>query len=198
MAGRRSWRLAISGQAESEQFDGIVLAIHPGQVASLAGEFWKDGPLPALGHEPISTCYLQYAPQLRLERPLFALLDDPASDAWGQFVFDRGHLNAAEAGLLAVVVSTAGAALALGHEELGRALAAQLARAFGLPQMAQPQWSRVISEKRATFSCTPALQRPPNASGTPGLAIAGDYTAGDYPATLEGAVRSGLAAARLF
>jgi squalene-associated FAD-dependent desaturase len=192
------WRLAIAGQAGSEQFDGIVLAIHPGQVASLAGEFWKNGPLPVLGHEPISTCYLQYAPQLRLERPMFALLDDPAGDAWGQFVFDRGHLNAAEAGLLAVVVSTAGAALALGHEELGRALAAQLARAFGLPQLAQPQWSRIISEKRATFSCTPALQRPPNASGTPGLAIAGDYTEGDYPATLEGAVRSGLAAARLF
>ena len=37
--------------------------------------------------------------------------------------------------------------------------------------------------------------RPRNASGLPGLALAGDYTAGDYPATLESAVRSGVAAA---
>jgi monoamine oxidase len=31
----------------------------------------------------------------------------------------------------------------------------------------------------------------------PGLLLAGDYVAGDYPATIEGAVRSGIAAARL-
>jgi len=56
----------------------------------------------------------------------------------------------------------------------------------------------VISEKRATFSCTPGLVRPANDLGVPGLALAGDYTAGDYPATLEGAVRSGIKAAAFF
>ena len=45
--------------------------------------------------------------------------------------------------------------------------------------------------------CTPALQRPSNDVGIDGLALAGDYTAGDYPATLESAVRSGMAAATL-
>jgi uncharacterized protein with NAD-binding domain and iron-sulfur cluster len=54
----------------------------------------------------------------------------------------------------------------------------------------------VITEKRATFACTPGLPRPPNATGLAGLALAGDYTASDYPATLETAVRSGAAAAR--
>jgi uncharacterized protein with NAD-binding domain and iron-sulfur cluster len=54
-----------------------------------------------------------------------------------------------------------------------------------------------LTEKRATFACTPGLARPANATGLPGLALAGDYTAGDYPATLETAVRSGRAAARL-
>lgn len=191
------WRLEIAGQAASEACDGVVLAVHPGQVARLAGDFWKNGPLPVLEHEPITTCYLQYAPSLRLERPMFALLEDPARQAFGQFVFDRGHLVPGEAGLLAVVVSTAGAALAAGHEALGRSLAAQLAQAFGAAALGQPQWTRLISEKRATFSCTPALRRPPNASGVPGLAIAGDYTEGEYPATLEGAVRSGVAAAQL-
>jgi len=54
---------------------------------------------------------------------------------------------------------------------------------------------RTIVEKRATFRCTPLLDRPP-ASVAPGLAVAGDYVEGPYPATLEGAVRSGTAAAR--
>jgi hypothetical protein len=56
---------------------------------------------------------------------------------------------------------------------------------------------QVITEKRATFACTPALVRPGNASGAPGLVLAGDYTASDYPATLESAVRSGAQAAAL-
>jgi len=75
------------------------------------------------------------------------------------------------------------------------AVGAQLADAFGLPDLATPQWSRTITEKRATFACTPGLARPSNTTALPGLALAGDYTACDYPATLEAAVRSGVAAA---
>jgi predicted NAD/FAD-dependent oxidoreductase len=55
---------------------------------------------------------------------------------------------------------------------------------------------QTIVEKRATFACTPGLQRPA-ALIAPGLLACGDYVAGPYPATLEGAVRSGLHAARL-
>jgi monoamine oxidase len=55
---------------------------------------------------------------------------------------------------------------------------------------------QTITEKRATFACVPNLQRPPTRTALPGLCLAGDYVAGDYPATLEGAVRSGVAAAR--
>ena len=50
-----------------------------------------------------------------------------------------------------------------------------------------------VVEKRATFACVPGVQRPP-AHVAPGLWVAGDYVHGPYPATLEGAVRSGLAA----
>jgi hydroxysqualene dehydroxylase len=52
----------------------------------------------------------------------------------------------------------------------------------------------VAAERRATFACTPVLQRPPMQIA-PGLLAAGDYIAGPYPATLEGAVRCGIAAA---
>lgn len=59
--------------------------------------------------------------------------------------------------------------------------------------------SYVIREKRATFSCTIGINdtRPGNSTGIDGLYIAGDYTNTDYPATIEGAVRSGLKAANL-
>jgi len=53
----------------------------------------------------------------------------------------------------------------------------------------------VGAEKRATFQCTPGLQRPP-ARIAANLWAAGDYVAGPYPATLEGAVRSGRQAAQ--
>ncbi|HSQ73853.1 MAG TPA: FAD-dependent oxidoreductase, partial [Rubrivivax sp.] len=59
-----------------------------------------------------------------------------------------------------------------------------------------PVLLRVLAEKRATFRCTAGLVRPP-ASVAPRLVAAGDYVAGPYPATLEGAVRSGEAAAAL-
>ena len=55
---------------------------------------------------------------------------------------------------------------------------------------------RVLAEKRATFRCTPGLRRPP-AGVAPRLVAAGDYVDGPYPATLEGAVRAGEAAAAL-
>ncbi|HNK17960.1 MAG TPA: desaturase, partial [Piscinibacter sp.] len=50
-----------------------------------------------------------------------------------------------------------------------------------------------IAEKRATFRCVPALARPPVAIA-PALVAAGDHIDGPYPATIEGAVRSAVAA----
>ena len=55
---------------------------------------------------------------------------------------------------------------------------------------------QTVVEKRATFACTPALQRPA-ARITHGLVACGDYVDGPYPATLEGAVRSGRQAISL-
>ena len=52
----------------------------------------------------------------------------------------------------------------------------------------------LAAERRATFACVPGLDRPGTRIAA-GLVAAGDYIAGPYPATLEGAVRSGQAAA---
>jgi squalene-associated FAD-dependent desaturase len=180
-----------------EAHDALVLAVQPAQAAALLKDALPQPPLPAFEWEAITTVYVQYDAGLRLPHPLLALLDDAESGRHGQFVFDRGQLDADCAGLLAVVISASGAALELGRDALAASVAVQLADAFGKPELATPQWSAVISEKRATFACTPGLARPGNDIGIPGLALAGDYTASDYPATLESAVRSGVNAARL-
>ncbi|MGI4843587.1 MAG: hydroxysqualene dehydroxylase HpnE [Janthinobacterium lividum] len=191
------WRLTLSGGELA--FDALVLATPATQSAAILAPHAPElaGQLAALAYEPIATCYLQYDPALRLDLPFYALLDDPAHERWGQFAFDRGQLDATQPGLLAVVVSVAADAAALAQDALGKMIAAQLAHDLRRPELAAPQWTRVITEKRATFSCTPGLVRPGNETPLPGLVLAGDYTAGDYPATLETAVQSGMAAAAL-
>ncbi|MCA1246621.1 hydroxysqualene dehydroxylase HpnE [Massilia sp. MS-15] len=190
-----SWRALLGGQEAG--FDAVVLATPASVSATLLApvEPALAARLGALDYEPIATCYLQYDTTLRLDLPFYALLDDAPAGRWGQFVFDRGQLDAAQPGLLAVVVSAAGEAARLDQDALAAAIAAQLAQDLARPALAAPRWSRVITEKRATFACTPGLDRPGVETALPGLALAGDYTASDYPATLETAVRSGAAAA---
>jgi predicted NAD/FAD-dependent oxidoreductase len=197
------WRLELSGQAvsgaASEWFDAVVLATPAPQSAALLAPFAEAAEVAAqlasLSHEPIATCYLQYAPGTGLALPFYALADDPQTHRWGQFVFDRARLDPAQDGLLAVVISAAADAAAMDRDALASAIAAQLAHDFGRPELAAPVWTQLITEKRATFSCAPGLLRPGNITPLPGLVLAGDYTASDYPATLETAVRSAQAAA---
>ena len=141
----------------------------------------------ALQYEPIFTCYLRYSEATALPAPMLGL-PGPIS----QWVFDRGQLSGPP-GLLAVVISASGAHEEVAQEELAARIHQELKAV--LPALPQPLWSRVIGEKRATFSCRPALLRPRTVTAVAGLLLAGDYAASDYPGTLESAVRSGIAAA---
>ena len=101
-----------------------------------------------------------------------------------QFVFDRGQLGG-PAGLLAFVISASTGE----RQALQAQVLAQAEQQLGL----RLQAVKTIAEQRATFACTPALQRPVQKIA-PGLVACGDYVEGPYPATLEGAVRSAAAA----
>lgn len=205
------WQVADKEGAVLAQVDGIVVATPPETAAQLLDGLTDTALLRGFTHEPITSCYLQYPSGTRLDRPFYALLADDKMQAWGQFVFDRGHIikedntednkeaqaHTAQDGLFAVVISTSAQAIAQGHDALGTAVAQQLATSFGRAELATPAWIKVISEKRATFAATPGLVRPDNTTGHAQIVIAGDYTASDYPATLESAVRSGMSAANI-
>jgi predicted NAD/FAD-dependent oxidoreductase len=140
-----------------------------------------------LQFEAITTVYAQAA-QVRLPHPMLALHSNPQAPA--QFVFDRGQLGG-PAGLLAFVVSASDGERSSLQQDVVRQAQQQLAPWL---QNRSLQVVQTIVEKRATFACTPGLVRPPQTIA-PGLLVCGDYVQGPYPATLEGAVRSGLAAA---
>jgi predicted NAD/FAD-dependent oxidoreductase len=183
----------IDSEQHSDHYQHVMIATSAAHAQTLLLEI-DDALADTLDfeYEAITTCYLQYAPTVRLPAPMLALLDDPDSQRWGQFVFDRGQLDAAKAGLLAVVISASGLATESGAQALEASVAQQLANDLQMPDLATPLWSKVITEKRATFACVPDLQRPLNATAHRGLWLAGDYTESEYPATIEGAVRSGL------
>ena len=99
--------------------------------------------------------------------------------------------------VVSVTVSAARNLVEWPSEEVAAALWRDVAAVIAADQMALPAF-RVIKERRATFSQSPeqCLRRPPaNAVGN-GVVLAGDWTATDLPATIEGAVRSGETAAR--
>ena len=181
------WRIGAA------RYDGVILAASNVEAARLAQDHapqWA-ATARALRHEPIVTVVLRNE-GARLPQPMLALRGGAQAPA--QFVFDLGRLRGLD-GLFAFVVSGAGDWVARG---LRATVDATLAQArTELADHAHGPWTegRCITEKRATFLCTPGLVRPP-AAVAPGLLAAGDYVEGPYPATLEGAVRAGVGAAR--
>lgn len=181
------WRL------DDEPFDRVVLACTAAEASRLAAGVAPDWARTAgaLGYEPIVTVYLRCA-GARLPAPMTALAE--GADAPAQYAFDHGALGATP-GLFAFVVSGARRWVDRGLDATGEAVLRQAVAAFPRGTWpAPPTLERVLSEKRATFRCTPGLHRPGSAVAA-GLLAAGDYVEGPYPATLEGAVRAGEQAA---
>ena len=98
---------------------------------------------------------------------------------------------------ISITVSAADRIVNRDREELARTFWADVQAAYGF-QAAMPRW-QIVKEKRATFSATVGqdFRRPGAATQWPNLFIAGDWTQTGLPATIEGALRSGEAAAAL-
>jgi squalene-associated FAD-dependent desaturase len=100
-------------------------------------------------------------------------------------------------GVVSVTISAAGRLLDVPADEIAAAVWPEVQRALGLAGPLPP--ARVLKEKRATFSATAEQERRRSGPRTElaNLALAGDWTATGLPATIEGAIRSGRAAAEL-
>ncbi len=178
---------AVLAGGERVAGDVFVLAVPPAESASLLGE-----PAPRLEDSPIVSVHLLFDRKI-MGPPLAALL---GSDA--HWVFDRGRLtgNEPERGQYLTVVSSGAPNLAAtGGRELVELMRRELTERLGPAQLL---WSRVSREPAATFAGRPgtAGARQGVATSRANVARAGAWTATGWPATMEGAIRSGRAAAR--
>lgn len=141
-------------------------------------------------YEPISTVYIKYPKEVHSDFPIQGFVGMTS-----QWLIDRQIT--AHPGLMAVVISGPGSHMQWDTSQLAKQVITELADAF--PHWPKPEEHFVIREKRATFSCRVGIQsiRPDNTTPVKGLWLAGDYTNTRYPATIEGAVRSGLRCAQL-
>jgi hypothetical protein len=190
--------LAIARQPEGtwtvdgEGFEAVVLACSAAEAARLTATLnaeWS-ARAAALHYEPIATVYLRRSSHA-LAVPMVALRSCDGQPA--QFAFDLGLLGQ-HADLVAFVVSGAREWVDRGLPALSASVQRQAATEFPASFDGVPEVVHTAIERRATFACVPGLARPPMRVA-PGLYAAGDYVEGPYPATIEGAVRSGVRAA---
>ncbi len=146
--------------------------------------------LKKLETSPITSVHFWY------DRPVTELPNVVLIDSLSQWVFNRGEVVPGEY-YLQVVVSAAREVRALGHEETERRVRQELARLFPEAKESAIRRSRVVTEHAATFSAVPGVDRWRPNQETPirNLFLAGDWTNTGWPATMEGAVRSGRLAA---
>jgi squalene-associated FAD-dependent desaturase len=183
----------VLGDGERLPADAVVLALPPPRVRAVASAALPADP--GLGASPIVNVHVWYDRPVMPE-PFVAVLDSPA-----QWVFNRTLMDGdREAGQhLAVSVSGAREEVDRPKEALVEQFDAELRHLFPAARTARTVRALVVKEPEATFAAAPGqgARRPGPATSDPGLALAGAWTDTGWPATMEGAVRSGIRAARL-
>jgi len=175
---------------DSHDFDAVVLAVPFERVPGLLPDNGDGVPqvrqLKRLAHSPITSVHVWTASPV-MEIPHTVLID-----GLGDWVFNRGATEHGEY-LIQVVISASTEATAQGQDALCERILSELQRLYPRLRTHPPVRTKVITEQRATFRATPGVDahRPTQQTASPGLFLAGDYTLTGWPATMEGAVRSG-------
>jgi len=173
--------------------DGVVVAMPPGPTAKLLPAVAGASGWAGLGSSPIVNVHVVY--DRRVTRlPFAAGVDSPV-----QWVFDKTAPAGLESGqYLAVSLSAADDYIDVPTARLREQFVPALEELFPAAAQARITDFFVTRERQATFRQAPGCGRlrPAAVTGQPGLVLAGAWTDTGWPDTMEGAVRSGLNAAR--
>ncbi|MCC5821817.1 MAG: hydroxysqualene dehydroxylase HpnE [Phycisphaerales bacterium] len=176
--------------AEPVRAERVILALPFERVASVLDPSFHDPRVEALSglaHSPILGVHL------RLDRPVLPTPHAVLVDRPTQWLFRKDDDGRA----VHAVVSAADDWTALPDEAITARVVEDLRACYPDAGPFTVEWSRPVRSKRATFLARPGVHahRPPVAASDSPLLLAGDYTDTGWPATMEGAVRSGIAAA---
>jgi hypothetical protein len=162
--------------------DAVVVAVPPEEASRLLDESWSFEPSPIV------------SVHLLVDRPIIgrdaALLGSPL-----HWLFDRGRITEREpkhGQYLTVISSGVPELMELRGRDLLDLVARELQSRFGKIEVL---WSRVSREPEATIALRPGVTRPQPGLIRDGVALAGAWTDTGWPATMEGAIRSGRTAA---
>ena len=186
--------LGLELESGSEDADAVILAVPHEAVAAIAPPGVVDADeLSGLGTSPIVNLHIHFDREV-LPHPLAATIGSPL-----QWLFDRtAAAGAAEGQLLAVSLSHATGEIGTSVADLRARYLPAIERLLPAARGAAVLDFAVTHEPRATFRVAPGTRRlrPGPGTSVPGLLLAGAWTDTGWPATMEGAVRSGLTAAR--
>ena len=179
--------------------DDVVLAVPQFRVASLLPESLRAQPeftaLEQIETAPISSVHLWF------DRSITELPHAVLVGRLSQWVFNRSaiyaQVGAASEHYYQVVISASRDVKVRSQDETVQAVVKELAGIWPETARAQLRRARVVTEQRAVFAPTPGVDRlrPAQQTSIPNLHLAGDWTLTGWPATMEGAVRSGYLAA---
>lgn len=186
------WQVEVEG--ELLEADSVVLAVPQREAHALLPEGALEDPdrLLDIGTAPILNIHVLYDRRV-LRRPFFAALGTPV-----QWVFDRTEASGLSEGqYLALSQSAAEDEIDTPVAALRERYLPELERLLPATRGAEVRDFFVTRERTATFAPSPGVGRlrPGARTRAPGLYLAGAWTATGWPATMEGAVRSGFSAA---
>ena len=184
---------------QKQSFDHYILATPPSTTLKLLEdvELARNTceQLQSLAYEPVTTLYLAFSQPVKLPALMTGFINGITEWAFERSVSGQNSI-------LAIVISAQGEHLNMSHEQLKEQVLNELKQA--IPELPQPQSSKLITEKHATFQCHPDVDqyRPGIKTRLSNLNLCGDYVYIEennqpgLPSTLEGALRSGVKCAQ--
>ncbi|MBL1293671.1 MAG: FAD-dependent oxidoreductase [Thiotrichales bacterium] len=182
-------RFAIQLRDKTINTKRVILAVPPKQCLNLTQHISTlkslHEKLARFKTSPITTVYCSYPKHISLGQDMIGI-----SGGELDWLIDRSSSN--QPGVIAAIISGDGPHMQLSKESLADKVTKEIATLY--PHWPKPINVSVIREKHATFLCEVGINsyRPENKTALSNMWLAGDYTNTGYPATLEGAVRSGV------